>query len=223
MKERPLLRIHTDGASRGNPGAAAYAYTIEQDGRDDVEEADCIGRMTNNKAEYTALVKALEHALEDLGDNFQVRVHSDSELMVKQMNGEYRVKDADLRPLYEEARALSDRFQGGVQLVHVRRSQNTRADALCNEALDGKRTATPRASTVHGAKASSSAKLPAAKLPVATKPASPSRLRDEAIARLRRAAEAWAGGVLEPSPERVWGEIVDLLTRNGVALPPGAR
>jgi ribonuclease HI len=218
MKDRPLLRIHTDGASRGNPGAAAYAYTIEQDGRDDVAEADCIGRMTNNQAEYTALIKALEHALEDVGANFQVVVHSDSELMVKQMNGEYRVKDADLRPLYEKARALSDRFQGGVQLVHVRRSQNTRADALCNEALDGKRTATPRASTVHGAKAPAAPKAPAA-----AKPPSPSRLRDEAIARLRRAAEAWAGGVLEPSPERVWGEIVELLTRHGVALPPGPR
>src|SRR5262245_29950112 len=127
MKELPLLQIHTDGASRGNPGAAAYAYTIEREGHDDIEEADPIGRMTNNQAEYTALVKALEHALEELGEAFRVVVYSDSELMVKQFNGDYRVKDADLRPLYQEARALGDKFQGGVQLVHVRRAQNTRA------------------------------------------------------------------------------------------------
>jgi ribonuclease HI len=218
MNEPPLLQIHTDGASRGNPGAAAYAYTIEREGHDDIEEADCLGRMTNNQAEYTALVKALEHVLEELGNKFRVVVYSDSELMVKQVNGDYRVKDADLRSLYQEARSLCDKFQGGVQLVHVRRAQNTRADALCNEALDGKRSAMPRASTVHGVKPAAAAK-PAA----AVKPSAQPRLRDEALTCLRKAAEAWAGGVLEPSPERVWGQLVDLLTRSGISLPPGAR
>ena len=147
------------------PGAAAYAYTISRDGHDDIEEADTLGRMTNNQAEYTALVRALEHALE-LGDEFRVVVHSDSELMVKQVKGEYRVKNEELRPLYELARELCDDFKGGVELVHVRRGANVRADALCNEALDGKRSAMPRAGTVPGAK-----QKPAG----ATRPASTSR------------------------------------------------
>lgn len=214
MSKSSLLRIHTDGASRGNPGAAAYAYTIARDGHDDIEEADCLGQMTNNQAEYTALVKALEHVLEELGNDFQIIVHSDSELMVKQVKGEYRVKDPDLRTLYEQARELCDRFKGGVELVHVRRAANARADALCNEALDGKRSATPRASTLPGKKPASVAK--AAPVP---------QLREEVLACLRKAAEAWAGssGVLEPSPERVWGQLADVLTRHGVNLPPGAR
>ena len=143
-----LLTIHTDGASRGNPGPAAFAYVIARDGEEPIEEAGKIGRMTNNQAEYIALVRALEHALE-LGEHHRVVVHSDSELLVKQMSGEYRVKNEDLRDLYEEARDLCGRFRGGVTFQHVRREQNARADALGNEALDGLREPTPRASTVH--------------------------------------------------------------------------
>jgi ribonuclease HI len=211
MSGQPVLLIHTDGASRGNPGAAAFAYTIARDGHDDIEEADCLGRMTNNQAEYLALIRALEHALE-LGDGFKVVVNSDSELMVKQVNGEYRVKNPDLRSLYEEARALCDRFRGGVRLVYIPRAENARADALCNEALDGIRVAMPRAST-----------LPGAKPRLAATSKSVPRLREDALACLRRAAEAWAGGVLEPSPDRVWGQLADILTRHGVTLPPGGR
>ncbi len=143
-----LLTIHTDGASRGNPGPAAFAYVISGNGDDPIEEAGRLGRLTNNQAEYTALVKALEHALE-LGANHRVLIHSDSELLVKQMSGQYRVKNEDLRDLYEEARDLCARFRGGVTFQHVRREQNSRADALGNEALDGLREPTPRASTVH--------------------------------------------------------------------------
>lgn len=210
MNKPPVLHIHTDGASRGNPGAAAFAYTIARDGHDDIEEADCLGTMTNNQAEYTALVRALEHALE-LGDDSAVVVHSDSELMVKQVNGEYRVKNEDLRPLWQEARDLVRRFKGGVQLVHIRRAENSRADALCNEALDGKRLAMPRASTLARVKPTAARAKP---LP---------RLQEEAIACLQKAAQAWAGGVLEPTPARVWGQLAEVLTRHGVALPPGAR
>jgi ribonuclease HI len=143
MAESVVLTIHTDGASRGNPGDAAFAYVIARDGQPPIEEADCLGQMTNNQAEYTALVRALEHALE-LGPHHRVILHSDSELMVKQMNGEYRVKNGELRELYEEARALCARFDGPVTIRHVRRERNKRADELCNEALDGKRRATPR-------------------------------------------------------------------------------
>ena len=207
MDEAPVLTIHTDGASRGNPGAAAFAYVLQRDGEPPVEEAGCLGQMTNNQAEYTALVRALRHALE-LGPGQRLVVHSDSELMVRQMNGEYRVKNEELRPLYEEARELARRFRGGVSLVHVRRAENSRADALCNEALDGRRLATPRASDFAPAVA-----------PAPAPPGDPpSLLREEAVACLRRAAQAWAGGE-GTTPERVWEEIAALLGKHGVKLP----
>src|SRR5262245_53314218 len=138
MTKAGQLIIHTDGASRGNPGEAAYAYTIERDGVPPIEEADCLGQMTNNQAEYTAVVRALEHALE-IASELSVAVYSDSELMVKQLNGDYRVKNEELKPLYEEVRDLCTRFKQTVRFHHVRRSQNQRADQLCNEALDGLR------------------------------------------------------------------------------------
>lgn len=138
MDEATVLTIYTDGASRGNPGEAAFAYVINRDDQPTIEGAGRLGQMTNNQAEYTALVRALEHALE-LGPQHRLLVHSDSELMVKQMNGEYRVKNEDLRDLYEQACALRRRFEGPVTIQHVRREQNKRADQLCNEALDGKR------------------------------------------------------------------------------------
>ena len=137
MDEATVLTIYTDGASRGNPGEAAFAYVIRREGQAAIEKAECLGQMTNNQAEYTALIRALEHALE-LGPQHRVIVHSDSELMVKQMNGEYRVKNEELRGLYEQARSLRQRFEGLVTIRHVRREQNKRADQLCNDALDGK-------------------------------------------------------------------------------------
>src|SRR5207253_6371220 len=83
--------IYTDGGSRGNPGPAAYAYVIKRPGEPDIEEMVYLGQTTNNIAEYTGMVKALEHAKE-LGGRTLI-VNSDSELMVKQMNGQYRVKN----------------------------------------------------------------------------------------------------------------------------------
>src|SRR5947209_5089703 len=91
MEEPAALTIHTDGASRGNPGDAAFAYVIARDGAPALEEAGLLGQATNNQAEYTALVRALEHAL-DLGPRNRLIIHSDSELLVKQMNGAYRFK-----------------------------------------------------------------------------------------------------------------------------------
>src|ERR1700730_5607079 len=146
MNPPDVLPIHTDGAARGNPGPAAFAYVIARDGAPPIEECGCLGRMTNNQAEYTALVRGLEHAAR-LGTAQQVQVFSDSELMVKQMRGEYRVKNEELRDLYEQARELAGLFPP-VLFQHVRREQNSRADALCNEALDGKRGGgTPAAGT----------------------------------------------------------------------------
>src|SRR5262249_36084033 len=134
MTESGSFPIHTHGAARGNPGPAASANTIEHDGDTDVEAKGRLGETTNNVAEYTAVVRALEHA-KQLGAS-RVEVLSDSELMVNQMMGRYKVKNEGLRPLYEEARALCSAFKS-VTFRHVRREENSRADRLCNQALDG--------------------------------------------------------------------------------------
>src|SRR5947199_958643 len=108
MSDAGVFTIYTDGAARGNPGPAAYAYIIERPGQDDVEFCQRLGNATNNVAEYTALIEALKKA-KTLGGR-RLIVHSDSELMVKQMNGEYKVKNAGLQPLFEEARRLRGDF-----------------------------------------------------------------------------------------------------------------
>jgi ribonuclease HI len=141
MNEAGDLTINTDGGARGNPGPAAYAYVIVQEGAPPIEEAGCLGHATNNQAEYTALVRALEHASR-LGTDRKLLIRSDSELMVKQMNGEYRVKDAGLRPLYEQACSLRRKFPS-VTIRHVPRAQNAWADRLYNQALDGNRDQCP--------------------------------------------------------------------------------
>src|SRR5688572_8891117 len=91
--------IHIDGASRGNPGDAAYAVVINAPGMAPVEEFGALGKETNNVAEYTALIRALERS-KALGLR-RLHVHSDSELLVKQLNGEYRVKNEDLKWLFD--------------------------------------------------------------------------------------------------------------------------
>jgi ribonuclease HI len=197
MSASDVLTIHTDGASRGNPGAAAFAYVIARAGRPPIEEAGCLGRMTNNQAEYTALVRALEHAAR-LGTHHRLTVHSDSELLVKQMRGEYRVKDPGLRELYEEASRLADRFEQPPRFVHVRRALNARADELCNLALDGC--------------------LPSGEAAAAPAEANgPAGLRERAVACLGRAAAAWArGNAGDPAPAAVWEELCAILKEEGV-------
>jgi len=200
MNPPDVLTIHTDGAARGNPGPAAFAYVIARDGAPPIEECGCLGPMTNNQAEYTALVRALEHAAR-LGTGHSVHILSDSELMVKQMRGEYRVKNEELRDLYEQARELANRFPS-VRFQHVPRAQNSRADALCNQALDGERGAKPKA----GPK-------PAKK---DTVPVAGAAVREEAIACLRAAAEAWAqGGIAAVPPSLVWDQLWSILEENG--------
>src|SRR5262245_17575459 len=133
MSESGVLTMYTDGAARGNPGPAAFAYIIEQNGAPPIEAKGTLGHTTNNVAEYTALVRGLEHAAR-LGGR-KLLINSDSELLVKQMNGEYQVKNDDLRNLFKQAKILCQRFDA-VTIRHVRRSENSRADRLCNEALD---------------------------------------------------------------------------------------
>jgi ribonuclease HI len=128
-------RLFTDGGARGNPGPAAYAYVLEaQDGTVLASEGKTIGVATNNVAEYRGLVAGLEKAL--ALDVPELEVLSDSELMVKQMRGEYRVKNEALRDLSLEAGRLA-RQLAKVEYRHVRREQNELADRLVNEALDG--------------------------------------------------------------------------------------
>jgi ribonuclease H / adenosylcobalamin/alpha-ribazole phosphatase len=127
-------RLFTDGGARGNPGPAAYAYVLEaEDGTVLAAHGEAIGVATNNVAEYRALVEGLRKAGE-VGVS-ELEVVSDSELVVKQMRGEYRVKNEALRGLSVEAGRLA-RAVGAVRYTAVRREHNELADRLVNEALD---------------------------------------------------------------------------------------
>ena len=126
--------LFTDGGARGNPGPAAYGYVLEaDDGTLLAAHGERIGSATNNVAEYRALIAGLEKALE-LGLD-EVGVVSDSELLVKQMTGEYRVKNEALKKLHDEASRVARRI-GDVSYTAVRREHNELADRLVNEALD---------------------------------------------------------------------------------------
>jgi len=127
-------RLYTDGGARGNPGPAAFGFVLEaEDGTVLAAEGEAIGTATNNFAEYSGLVAGLRRALELHVP--ELEVVSDSELIVKQMRGEYRVKNAALRELHEDAVALARRL-GNVEYRHVKRAHNELADRLVNEALD---------------------------------------------------------------------------------------
>ena len=127
-------RLFTDGGARGNPGPAAYGFVLEAaDGTVLAAEGQAIGVATNNVAEYSALVAGLSRALE--AGIRELEVRSDSELMVKQMRGEYRVKNKDLQSLFLDA-SRAAREIGRVTYTHVRREHNELADRLVNEALD---------------------------------------------------------------------------------------
>ena len=127
-------RLFTDGGSRGNPGPAAYGFVLEaEDGTVLDARGEAIGVATNNVAEYSALVAGLERAVE-LGIE-ELEVVSDSELLVKQMRGEYKVKNKTLQELFLESSRLARRIQR-VSYSAVRREHNELADSLVNEALD---------------------------------------------------------------------------------------
>jgi ribonuclease HI len=127
-------RLSTDGGARGNPGPAAYGYVLESDDGHVLDaRGETIGVATNNVAEYRALLAGLEKALE-LGVT-ELEVVSDSELLVKQMRGEYKVKNDALRALHGEASELAEGLEK-VAYTAVRRAHNELADSLVNEALD---------------------------------------------------------------------------------------
>jgi ribonuclease HI len=129
------LAVNVDGGARGNPGPAAIAAVVSTpDGEVIAERAQTIGSATNNVAEYRALLLGIELARE-LGAT-EVALVGDSELIVRQVEGRYKVKDAGLRPLHSQVRDALAGFQRW-SIEHVRREQNAAADALVNQALDG--------------------------------------------------------------------------------------
>jgi len=133
-KTTAAYQANIDGGSRGNPGPAAYGVVV-RDARGEVVARlkKYIGQNTNNVAEYFGLIAALDYA-ESHGIR-ALRIESDSELLVKQMRGQYKVKSADLRPLFERARKMAQGLES-FRIDHVYREQNREADALANQALD---------------------------------------------------------------------------------------
>lgn len=125
---------YIDGGARGNPGPAGYGVRVEDDHGALIEEFHgFLGSATNNVAEYNGLLAALRYA--QANGHGTVRIKSDSELLVKQLKGEYRVKNPGLQPLYQEARAIMATLVR-VSFEHVRREQNKDADRLANLAMD---------------------------------------------------------------------------------------
>ena len=137
MTARPELLIYCDGGARGNPGPAAIGAVVLDPSTNPPTRlatvSESIGVATNNVAEYRALIAALEAAREFPARG--VRIRADSQLVVRQLEGRYKVKQPHLRPHFERARALLAEYEH-VELTHVRREENTEADALVNAALD---------------------------------------------------------------------------------------
>ncbi len=133
-QEDSLITAYCDGGSRGNPGPSGYGVSIEDAAGHPVADlSEFLGVKTNNFAEYSGLLAALEYALSH--GHRRLRVVADSELMVKQMKGQYQVKSPDLRPLWEEAKRRAARLER-FEIQHVLRGKNKRADALANQAMD---------------------------------------------------------------------------------------
>ena len=162
-------RANIDGGSRGNPGPAAYGVVI-RDGSGELVASlkKYIGRMSNNVAEYYGLIAALDYAQEH--KIRALRVESDSELLVKQMRGLYKVKSADLQPLFERARKMAQGFES-FRIDHVYREQNREADALANEALDVAEGVVP------GAPRAKKAEAPTAKVEVVSAKPEPRKVQ----------------------------------------------
>ncbi|MEK7637574.1 MAG: ribonuclease HI family protein [Patescibacteria group bacterium] len=132
MINRSLV-IHTDGGARGNPGPAAIGVVVEQDGRVVERLSRVIGETTNNQAEYQAVHAALEWAEQHRAR--RVDLYADSELIVKQLRQEYKIKNKELAPWFLKIHSLANRI-GAVRFHHVTREHNAHADELVNQALD---------------------------------------------------------------------------------------
>jgi len=133
LKSKKLL-LYTDGGSRGNPGPSGIGVVVLDSKRKKVTEVfRYIGETTNNVAEYTALVSGLEEAIAQ--DATEVAVYMDSELLVKQLNGEYKVRDANMKALFEKSLGLLKKFKS-FEVNHIEREKNKEADKLVNKAIN---------------------------------------------------------------------------------------
>lgn len=131
--------VHTDGAARGNPGPSSVAFVIRDDEGGVTEFAEKIGNTTNNQAEYRAMKAATAALVEQRPKDVSIEFFSDSELMVKQLNGEYRVKDANILPHFQDIQGGLDLLRkdgNSIEVTAIRREFNKRADQLANMALD---------------------------------------------------------------------------------------
>lgn len=136
FRPEDTVHIYVDGASRGNPGDAGIGVVITtEDGKILKALGKYIGKTTNNVAEYQALITALGEA-KSLGGT-EIKIFADSELMVKQIKGEYKVKSAGLLPRYQEAKTLLMKFSK-YDIIHIKREKNAEADRLANQAIDMK-------------------------------------------------------------------------------------
>jgi ribonuclease HI len=125
--------LHTDGGARGNPGPAGIGWVLAIAGQEVIKQGEYIGEATNNQAEYLALLAGLKQAAKEGVDSLECFL--DSELVVKQLAGKYRVKNEGLKGLFQEAQELSKKFKK-ITFKHVRREKNKEADRLVNEAID---------------------------------------------------------------------------------------
>lgn len=130
------LVVHTDGGARGNPGPAAVGVVVEENNKIILEFGKAIGETTNNVAEYTAVTEALKHIKERMHNVTEIIFYLDSTLVVNQLNGLFKVKDARLRELLSAVRVLEQGVAGEIRYVYVPREKNKRADFLVNGALD---------------------------------------------------------------------------------------
>ncbi len=138
-KKVKKITVHTDGAARGNPGPSSIAFVICHDDGEAVEFSEKIGVTTNNQAEYRAMKAAVSSLLKKLPKDASIQFFSDSELLVRQLNGEYRVKDANILPHFQEIQlglAALRKERNAIEVTAVRREFNQRADELANIALD---------------------------------------------------------------------------------------
>jgi ribonuclease HI len=134
--QKDQIVIYTDGGSRGNPGPAACAFVVEKNGRAVFKNSKFLGKATNNFAEYSGVILALKWLNENKPKDTSIVFYLDSELVVKQINAVYRVKDEGLRNLFFEALTLMKKLGGNFIFKHIPREKNKIADLLVNVELD---------------------------------------------------------------------------------------
>lgn len=134
-----MLKVYIDGGSRGNPGDAAIGVVVYNDKGEEIYRfGEKIGAKTNNVAEYSALIRALEHLVKMISNpDEKILIYSDSELLVKQINGIYKVKNKKLKTLYDKAKGLLKNFKN-IEIKHIVREKNTVSDWIVNRVLDNR-------------------------------------------------------------------------------------